>query len=64
MWTYTIITETIKTDTAYADYMFDLLYDGVIVSRNRIYSVKISEKDKVFAEMTANLPIPGSEESE
>lgn len=58
MYTYEITKTTILPDEKYANYIFNLLLDGIIVLRDREASgVLIAKKEEVFEELTSNLKI-------
>jgi len=57
MFTYNILSTEILQNTDYANYTFELLLNDVVLSKNSIYSIKISEKDRIFEELTDNLII-------
>ncbi len=58
MWEYKITNQVIKQDVRYADYEFDLLFNGKFVSKNNVSSMEILKIDEIFERLTKDLEVP------
>ena len=58
MWEYKITNQTIKQDSRYADYEFDVLYNGKFISKNNVSSMEILKIDEIFERLTKDLEVP------